>query len=323
MLNKKYFLTPCCALLAAAFLLVAPSFAAEAAASSEHHAAAGGNPPRAGTEKRQGALYRIKRNGQISYLFGTVHVGAKSFYPLAPEVSRALASATELVVELDTRANDAFQRAVVQHGSYRAGDSIRQHISAATLAELTGALHHVGITVSSVAHLKPWLLANILLGLELERNGFNRVHGIEQFLLANAQEHGTAVTELESADYQLALFDTLDDADAERYLRECLRELADGTSLRKARAVMDAWNSADAAALDALIPDATSGDSVMSRFTRNMLLGKRNPEMAARIEGIMNGGKTAFVGVGLLHLLGANSVPQLLAQRGYDVERMY
>lgn len=273
--------------------------------------------------KRQGALFKVSRAGQISYLFGTIHVGAKSFYPLAPEVSAALAGASQLVVELDTRANDAFQKAVAAHGSYPAGVHIRDHVSPDTMKRLTEALHAVGITVASVAHLKPWLLANILMGLELERSGFERINGNEFVLLAQAQARGTAVAELESADYQLSLFDTLSDADSERYLRESLVELSNGSSLRKAKATIAAWNSGDHAALDALIPDAVDGGTVMSDFTRRMLLGKRNPEMAARIESFMQDGKTTFVGVGVLHLLGADSLPRLLAQRGYQVERVY
>ena len=273
--------------------------------------------------RRQGALYRITRFGQVGYLFGTVHVGTKEFYPLAPEVSRALDDASQLVVELDTRAADAFRLALARHGSYRPGQHIAQHISAPSLARLTTALHAVGITLASVSHLKPWLLANQLMGLELERSGFERTHGLETFLLANAQQRGNAVAELESADYQFAMFNTLSDSDAERYLLDALDELANGSSLRKAKAVIDAWSSGNAAALDALIADATEGSSVMSDFTRRMLLDKRNPEMAARIEVIMGDGKTSFIGVGLLHLLGANGLPRLLSQRGYQVERRY
>lgn len=293
------------------------------AASVEYLPVAVAAQSRAADAKRQSALFRVSHAGQVVYLFGTIHVGAKSFYPLAPEVSQALADASELVVELDTRANDAFEAALARHATYRAGDSIARHVTPDTLARLTTALHALGITLASVSHLKPWLLANMLMGLELERSGFERMHGNEFFLLAHAQARGTTVTELESADYQLALFDTLGDADAERYLRESLSDLADGSSLKRAKATIAAWNSGDVLALDALIPDAVKGSTVMADFTRRMLLGKRNPEMAARIATIMQGNKTTFVGVGLLHLLGADGLPRLLAQRGYQVERVY
>lgn len=273
--------------------------------------------------RRQGALFKVSRHGQTSYLFGTIHVGAQSFYPLAPEVSHALANTNQLVLELDTRSNDAFQHALAAHATYKQGEHIREHLSTATLSRLTTALHALGIPLSSVAHLKPWLIANLLLGMELERSGFQRHNGNESFLLAHAQARGTAVSELESADYQLALFNTLNGADSERYLQESLNDLESGTSFRKAKATIDAWNSGDHAALDALVPDAVQGATVMAEFTRRMLLGKRNPEMAAGIERIMQQGKKAFVGVGVLHLLGDEGVPRLLAQRGYQVERLY
>lgn len=302
----------------------AASTAAENAldTSSREYSALGLPAARQGPQ-RQGALFKVTKTGQTSYLFGTIHVGAKSFYPLAPEVNEALAGASQLVLELDTRAAGAFERAVTLHASYPQGQHIAEHVSADTMARLTPALHAVGITVRSVAHLRPWLLANHLMGLELERSGFSRSNGNEVFLLEQAQARGTAVAELESADYQLALFATMNDADAERYLREALAELSDGSSLRKARATIDAWASGNHAALDALVPDAVNGGSVMADFTRRMLLGKRNPEMAARIETLMRSGKTTFVGVGLLHLLGAEGLPRLLSQRGFQVERVY
>lgn len=45
--------------------------------------------------------------------------------------------------------------------------------------------------------------------------------------------------------------------------------------------------------------------------------------MAAHIETLMHRGGVLFVGVGLLHLLGENGLPALMAQRGYLVERVY
>jgi uncharacterized protein YbaP (TraB family) len=293
-----------------------------AAVSAEYlpHAAAYGPPPV--SAPRQGGLYRISGHGRVAYLFGTVHVGARSFYPLAPEVSRALALASRVVVELDTRANDAFVRAVDRHGSYPAGDDIRQHVAPDTLAQLTDVLHEAGVSLSSMARFKPWLVANIVLSMALERHGYRRSEGVEQVLLAEARSRGAPVAELESAEYQLALFDTMDDIEAERYLRETLRDLANGAALRRAQMMIDAWRTGEGAALEALLTDATRGGAV-AEFTRRILLGRRNPEMVAHIEQLMGKDSVTFVGVGLLHLLGPNGLPQLLAQRGYLVEQVY
>jgi uncharacterized protein YbaP (TraB family) len=71
------------------------------------------------------------------------------------------------------------------------------------------------------------------------------------------------------------------------------------------------------------VASATSGDSVSAGFMQRVLLGKRNPEMAANIERIMQQDQVAFVGVGLLHLVGDDGLPQLLKRRGYQVEQLY
>jgi uncharacterized protein YbaP (TraB family) len=162
-----------------------------------------------------------------------------------------------------------------------------------------------------------------LLSEELERKGYRRSDGVERALLEQARRRGLRVTQLESAEYQLALYDSMDEASAARYLREVLDGLADGRALRTAQAVIDAWASGDVRALDVVLQESTTGPGAMAEFTRRVLLGRRNPEMADHIERLMREDSVTFVGVGLLHLLGANGLPQLLAQRGYLVERVY
>jgi uncharacterized protein YbaP (TraB family) len=159
--------------------------------------------------------------------------------------------------------------------------------------------------------------------MTLERQGYRRSQGVESALLAQAQRRGARVAQLESADFQLALFDSMYPVEAERYLRETLDGLLDGSIVRQARRAIDAWRSGDAAALDAVLREATAGGSETADFTRRKLLGQRNLYMADRIDRLMGEGGVLFVGVGLLHLLGDNGLPQLLAQRGYLVERVY
>lgn len=279
--------------------------------------------PRPVAARHQGGLFRVSLDGRVAYLFGTVHMGTRGFYPLPPEVRRALVGANRVVVELDTRVNGPFQRALDLHGRYAPGDDIRRHLPAPTLRALTEVLHAQGISVTSMASYKPWLVANLLLSMELERKGYRRSEGVEATLLAQARRRGLQVTELESAEYQLALYDSMDERQSARYLEEVLDGLKNGRSLRTVQAVLDAWASGDAHALDVVLQESTSGPGVVAEFTRRVLLGRRNPDMADQIERLMREDSVTFVGVGLLHLLGANGLPQLLAQRGYLVERVY
>ncbi|RZT04338.1 hypothetical protein SAMN05216319_3880 [Duganella sp. CF402] len=269
-----------------------------------------------------GQLYRVTHEGQTSYLYGTVHVGRDGTYPLNEAASRALLASRALVIELDIREDKAFQLALARHARYPEGDSVQKHLTPTALEQLTQALARAGMTLASVQQYKPWLIANLLVGVELDRHGFQRSQAVEYALLAAAQQQDKTVRELESADYQLGLFDSLDERQQEQYLLENLADLADGDALKKSRALIEAWSAADGAGINAAWQSATSGDSVSAGFMQRVLLGKRNPEMAANIERIMQQDRVAFVGVGLLHLVGEDGLPQLLKRRGYQVEQL-
>jgi len=275
------------------------------------------------TAPRRGTLYRVSHQGNTSYLFGTIHVGKSAFYPLEAEVTHALSRAAKLVLEIDVRDSAPFQAALYKHGMYAHGDTVDRHLSADSLNHLRQALQNFNLRFDQVERMKPWLLANMLIGLALERHGYRRSQGIETFLLAQADKQAKAVGELESAEYQMALFDSMPDAMQEQYLRENLAELGDGQAIRKAQALIDAWAGANGEALEALLQESLQEKTVSSEFTRSVLLDRRNPEMASKIEALLKAGETTFVGVGLLHLVGETGVPGLLRQKGYEVEKLY
>ncbi len=304
-------------------LTLAGATAAVPLASGEYAAAHHPAGPAPVTARHHGGLYRISGHGRVAYLFGTVRVGDRSFYPMAPDAERALGSADHVVVELDTRADADFTHALDRHGRYAPGDDITRYISADTTQRLRAALHREGMSLASMAHLKPWLTANLLLNMTLERQGYRRSNGVESALLAQAEQRGARVAQLESAEFQLGLFDSMNAIESERYLRETLAGLQDGSLVGRARRAIEAWRPGDAAALGAVLVDATAGSSETAEFSRRKLLGRRNPDMAAQIDQLMGEGGVLFVGVGWLHLLGGNGLPQLLAQRGYLVERVY
>ncbi len=289
---------------------------------AENNAAAGASA-QVGAVPQRGMLYRIRHQGNTTYLFGTIHVGLPDFFPLESEVTRALTSSSKLVLELDVRDNAPFQDALQKHGMYAGDDTLERHLSSDSLAKLHGALRGFGIPFENVRHMKPWLVTNLLVGLDLERNGYRRSHGIEVFLLSLIEQQAKTVQELESAEYQMSLFDSMTDAMQEQYLRENLAELSDGNALRRARALIDAWANANGNALEQLVRDSQNEKTTSSEFMHRILLDKRNPEMANKIEALLKNDATTFVGVGLLHLVGETGLPKLLRERGYQVEKLY
>lgn len=272
---------------------------------------------------QRGTLYRVTNVSNISYLFGTIHVGQTAFYPLEPQVTRALSDAKKLVIEVDISDTEAMRLAIMRHGIYPDGQTINRHLSADGSAQLRQALKRVDLPFESVARMKPWMIANLLLVQEMARNGFPAEQGIEKYFITIAQKQNKPIQELETADYQLSLFDSMTDAEQEEYLKENLAELANGEAMKKALALIAAWQGADGKALEDALLEMQKGETASDRFLQQVLLDQRNPNMANQVEVLLKSDKTSFVAVGALHLLGEKGVPALLKQRGYDVQKMY
>jgi uncharacterized protein len=293
-----------------------PAFAQTGAPSAAVHKVAPSIPLR-------GTLYRVDYRGHICYLFGTVHVGQQAFYPLEPQVTRALRQSERLVIEVDIRNTAAFQQAILQYGLYPDGQTIEQHLPAADLAQLKAALEDSGIPLQNLARMRPWMIANVLIVQTMAKNGFPVEQGLELYFLAEAEKQKKQVSELETAAYQLGLFDQLDEQQQQDYLRETLHDLADGSEIKKGMALLEAWQRADSPAMEAAMDEILQDDSPASRFIQHVLLEQRNPGMADKIAAWTRNDRTTFVAVGALHLLGDKGIPKLLQQRGYQVTKVY
>jgi uncharacterized protein YbaP (TraB family) len=271
----------------------------------------------------RGILYRVDYRGNTCYLFGTVHVGQAAFYPLEPRVTQAFSKADKLVIEVDIRNAALFNQAIVRHGLYPADETIDQHLSTESITALKDALQRVGLPFENVARMKPWMIANLLVVQEMARNGFPIEQGIEMYFLSVAEKQKKKVGELETADYQLSLFDALSDVQQQDYLRETIADLANGDTLKKSKALIDAWSRADSKAMEAMMQEMLNDDSASAKFIEQILLNQRNPGMADKIEVMLKNDKATFVAVGTLHLLGDNGVPAMLKRRGYQVTKLY
>lgn len=273
--------------------------------------------------QRRGTLYRVRDHGNTAWLFGTVHAGQAAWYPLEPTVTEAFNSAGRLVVELDARNAQAIQSAFVRRSVYPEGDALEKHLSSTTLAAARRVARRYEVPWASISSLRPWAVTLVISGLMLEKAGYQSALGADQYLLSRAGKLAKPVTELESADLQLGIFDQLSAGEQEKLLAELLKGIEDGSGLERAIATMDGWSRADEAAVLRVMRKELTGTSVTALWMRRVVLGKRNHDMAARIATLLHSEPSMFVAVGMLHLLGSDGVPQLLRQRGIEVTKIY
>jgi uncharacterized protein YbaP (TraB family) len=83
------------------------------------------------------------------------------------------------------------------------------------------------------------------------------------------------------------------------------------------------WRDGDVDGMAAMLAELTSDDTFTGKFVQRALLDERNPGLADGITRLANATPHAFIGIGMLHLVGKNSVLAILRQRGYTVSRVY
>jgi uncharacterized protein len=272
----------------------------------------------------RGALFRLSAHGHSMYLFGTMHVGLPAFFPLEPRIAEALVNAPVLALELDPDPSPfAAARAVAKHGMLPKDSSGYAELDPGMRALLDEEIRQAGMDPSGARKLKPVLLAALLSVAEYEKLGYRSDLSTDRALARMAREHNVPILELESLDSQLDMLDRLPAPDQWRFLDECLQSIKSGAQLKEARTVVDAWGSADRAALDAMAVRTAADTSVSGRFTRDVLINGRNTVLAGKLDDLLAKQNGAVVAIGVLHLLGERGVPSLLAARGISVERVY
>lgn len=74
----------------------------------------------------EGVFYRVQENDQTVYLFGSIHVGDESLYPLHDQIDEAFGEADHLAVEIDMSDIDELESSqlMMQQGIYMDGTSL-------------------------------------------------------------------------------------------------------------------------------------------------------------------------------------------------------
>lgn len=271
----------------------------------------------------RGALFKVTGAQNTLYLYGTIHAGKAGYYPLEPRIGKALAAAPTLVLEVDMTANPgAMEAAVREHALFPAGSSGFAGLANERRTRLKAGLKRQGIDPAAVAQFKPWMLATMLALGDATKLGYDPTLGVDLHLAGLARGKAR-IAELESAKYQMALLNRLPLETQWTLLEETLERMASGRQLREVRELFEAYERADQAALDGIVRRLDSDDSVTGKFTREVLLEERNGPMADKLASLLARENNAVAAVGLLHLLGKRGIPELLRQRGLQVERVY
>ncbi len=278
-------------------------------------------PPAWGADR--GALFKITAYGHTMFLFGTMHVGQPGFYPLEPRIAAAVKGASTLALEIDPAQDQASAaQALKMYGMTEPG-ATRQALSPAMRVRFDRALAKASVDPDAVVQLKPWLVATVLAMAEYARQGYRTDLSVDGHLAQLARASKVPIVGLESASSQMSLFNRLTPAEQLGFLEESIGLIESGKQGAEVSKIVNAWSTADKAAFDDIAARAASDNSVSGRFVKNILLEERNGALTEKLATLLEREANTVAAIGVLHLIGANSVPSMLAERGIAVERVY
>lgn len=261
------------------------------------------------------ALWRLSDADTTVYLFGTIHALPPGVKWLEGPVAQAFDASGELVTEIVESGPEQMQGAVISRAMLPRKQSLRAMLSARDRAAFERALAANRLPLEAFDRFEPWYAAIALATLPLLRDGYAMENGVEAQLDARAKTAGVPRTALETADYQLALFDTLPVAVQKRYLRQVVEAMPD------LRADLDAmvaeWKRGNPEKLAELVNEQEDDPALMEA-----LLVNRNRIWADWIKTRMDRPGTVFIAVGAGHLAGRQSVQDFLAAKGFTITRV-
>lgn len=288
-----------------------------AGATAQQRSAAAAPAPLANpaTVTARPALWKIADKDTTIYLFGTIHALRPGVVWMDGPIESAFKASDELVTEIPETAAADMQAAVMASAMLPPGKTLRELLNPDDRAKLEQALAGFGLPAETFDRFEPWYAAVALTAFPLAKQGYSAENGVEQTFSIAAKRHGHARIGLETAAYQLAIFDSLPLDVQKSYLHEVIEGLP--TLDQDLAGMVREWSAGNPDKLAELL-NADEDDPRMVAA----LLTNRNRAWAQWITARMKQPGKVFMAVGAGHLAGKDSVQAMLASSGIMAVRV-
>lgn len=267
-------------------------------------------------EIQRGIFFKAESNAGTAWLLGSVHMANESFYPLPTAVMNAYEQSPVLMVEMDQDSVPLTEQQAIMARTimYPEGQSLSDSLEPEQRRLLQELLKDAGLALTAVDRFRPGFVAVMVAAMQAERLGYEAENGIDLHLIRKARGN-KPILSIETFEEQMALMAELpeDDASVEEFFPtlEDTREMWEG--------IEDAWKQGDTDALYEAAIGEPLRDNPEAAPLYEALFFRRNRTMAKAISDCVGLHGNCFVVVGAGHLVGRQSVPAYLEDKGFRV----
>jgi uncharacterized protein YbaP (TraB family) len=258
------------------------------------------------------SLWELHGKHNTVYLLGSIHVLRPGDYPLAPAVLQAYANAKSLLMEIDLGEIDSeqVQAEMISSAMLPEGKTLPGVLGSQRYSHAASLAHDVGVELSTFDQFAPWFAAEAISQLQLLQLGFQPQSGVEMYFLERARSDGKSIAGLETVHDQIALFEGLSMDTQAEYLVSSLEQAQQLP--KQVDDMVHAWQRGDTAWFESQLNSEFGRNPVLYQS----VLAARNRKWIPKIEALLNDDKNYLVIVGTGHLVGRNSVIDLLKKDG-------
>ena len=268
-------------------------------------------------EASRSCLWQVSSDKGTLFLLGTVHLLKPGTHIVSPAAEAAFEQAQTILLEVDLDQVDSPRiQQLYSQKMLLQGETLEDKVSPETLALVVQKTEAMGLPFDRLRSLKPWSLSLTLSFIKLQILEFDPKHGVDRYFFDKAKRAGKEIRALETVEYQLDQFDGMSDRLQEEFLLQTLEELDDLEA--EMEKLVQAWSRGEIEVLAELMQE--SFEEFPELYRR--LFTKRNKNWLLKIEPLLDRPGTTLMVVGALHLVGADSVVELLKKQGYTVKQL-
>lgn len=266
-------------------------------------------------------LWQVSSVTNRVYLYGTVHAGMASWYPLPAEVEDAFEGSHILAVEADVTDDQAMKKSQAAT-VYTPPANLTTQVPAEDYARFRRLLPRYQLAEETMVRVKPFMAATIVVFSEWARLGYTPNYGVDLYFITRAKDEKKQIVELEGVDQQIKLMDSLTNDETLELFRGITSAVESGLAAEQVQGLVKAWQAGDANGVldvarryDEKVPGAAAFEE--------KFIWSRHDAMIQKISGYLDRGRDRyFIAVGALHLAGPRGLVELLRKKGYVVKQL-
>lgn len=262
------------------------------------------------------AMWKLSDADTHIFLFGGVHMLPKGVDWQTGWVNTVVDSADMLILELSPEEQAQAPQVLADLSSDGLDIPLEDRIPPQLTDELDILAGRARVSRAQLDGMESWAAALLLSNATSRNASLSLSNGTEAILTKRFKALGKPISGLETAQFQLSLFDRLPQRTQDALLAQTIGEANNAGT--KTDALIKAWTSGDVDSI-ALYAD---GELRSVDGLARPLLTERNAQWAQWISDRMQQPGTILISVGAGHLVGEDSVQNMLTEKGYTVTRV-